>query len=150
MSCKRAFWLLAFVAIMPALATSDLPAQSVAGSYALIEIGGKPLPATVEIEDDCREDIVSATLTLNDDGTWKLESLERDVCPGKAGEDENESETGRYRVTGGTAEFLDDDGKSQREKEGEDLDDLSAATIAANIIRVKLGATETIAVFRKN
>ena len=38
-------------------------------------------------------------LTLNADSTWKLERTERDVCGNKT-EEETETETGRYRLTG--------------------------------------------------
>ena len=131
-----------------ALLTEPAAAQTSAGSYALAEIGGKTLPGVIEVEGDCREEIVNATLTLNADGTWQLERHERDVCGDKT-EDEKESDKGRYRVTGTSIEFMDDDGDVQTKKEGDDLEDLSTGTLQANTISVKLGATENVAVFRK-
>src|SRR4029450_11936704 len=48
--------------------------------YSLIEIGGKALPARVEKEWRCREDVTAGTLTLSGDGQWLLETVTREVC----------------------------------------------------------------------
>ena len=123
-------------------------AQSAAGTYALVQIGTNTLPATIETEDNCREEVVAATLTLDTNGTWRMERHERDVCADKT-DNEQEVDTGRYRLTGNTIEFLDDDGKTQQNEEGDDLDDLSSGTIEGSVLRVKLGRSEMIAQFRR-
>jgi hypothetical protein len=123
-------------------------AQSVSGTYILERVGSSGLPATVEVEGDCREEVLAATLTLNANDTWRLETRERDVCPNET-EDENESATGRYRVSGTTIEFLDDDGESQQGESGDDLDELSTGRIEGTALRVRLGRTETTLQFRR-
>ena len=123
-------------------------AQSVAGTWDLVQVGGKALPAVMEVEGDCREEIVSAVLTLNVNNTWKLERAERDVCGDKVDE-EKETDEGRYRVTGSTIELLDKDGKTQTDEAGDDLDDFTAGTVANNTITVKLGKTDNTVMFRK-
>jgi hypothetical protein len=129
-------------------AAGNARAQSVTGTWDLRQVADKALPAVIEVEGDCREEIVSATLTLNADNTWRLERTERDVCGSKV-EDEKESDSGQYRVGGTTIEFMDDDGKSQQEESGDDLDDFSVGTVADNVITVRLGKTETSARFQK-
>jgi hypothetical protein len=129
-------------------AAGNARAQSVTGTWDLRQVADKALPAVIEVEGDCREEIVSATLTLNADNTWRLERAERDVCGSKV-EEEKESDSGQYRVSGTTIEFLDDDGKSQQEESGDDLDDFSVGTVADNVITVRLGKTETSARFQK-
>ncbi len=132
------------VCVLPAAAHG----QTVVGTYDLAEVGGKALPAVMEVEGDCREEVVSAVLTLNSNNTWKLERTERDVCGTKVDE-EKESDDGRYKVSGNNIELLDSDGKSQADEAGDDLDDFNTGTVQNNTITVKLGKTATVATFRK-
>jgi hypothetical protein len=137
------------IAMAMTLLITDAAQSQVAGTYRLAEIGGAALPATIETEDDCREDVVSATLTLDAQGTWRLEWVEHEICPNQKPEEERESGKGRYRANGAALEFLNDSGKSQGDSDGDDLDDISAGTIESNTIRVKLGNTDKMLVFRK-
>jgi hypothetical protein len=133
---------------MTILITGKAQSQ-VTGTYQLAEIGGKALPATIETEDECREDVVSATLTLDTNGTWRMEWVEHEICPNQQPEEERENGKGRYRANGAVLEFLNDAGKSQGESDGDDLDDISTGTVESNTIRVKLGNTDKMLVFRK-
>ena len=144
---RTTFRILGSLILVTAVLHGSTLAQSAAGTYTLAQIGTNSLPATVETEDNCREEVVNATLTLAN-GTWRLERLERDVCADKT-DDEWEVDSGRYRVSGSTIEFLDKDGKTQQNEEGDDLDDLSSGTLEGGTLRVKLGRSALMAQFRR-
>jgi hypothetical protein len=137
------------VALLATASTTDVAnAQNVAGTYTLATIDGKALPGVIEVEGDCREEIVTATLVLGADGTWKLDRHERDVC-GTTIEDETEADSGRYTVNGPSIEFFDDKGKSQRSDEGDDLEDLATGSIREDGISIRVGGSGKAVLFRK-
>jgi hypothetical protein len=148
MSSTQLLALAGGVLVGSALLATPVDAQSVAGTWELVQVSGKALPAVLEVEGDCREEVVSAVLTLNADNTWKLERIERDVCGTKV-EEESETDDGRYQVNGTTIQMLDGKGKSQADEAGDDLDDFSTGTLQANTMTVKLGKTENVVTFRK-
>ena len=145
---KKTYIMMAAAMVAACALTQTAQAQSVAGTWDLVQVSGKALPAVMEVEDDCREEVISAVLTLNADNTWKLERVERDVCGTKIDE-ERETDDGRYKMSGTTIELLDDKGKSQADEAGDDLDDFHVGTLQNNTITVKLGKTENVATFRK-
>ena len=135
--------------LVVALWTGEARAQSsVVGTWELAQIDGNALPAVLDQDGDCREEVVSATLTIAPDSTWRLESNERDVCPNKT-EDDPQTETGRWRVDGNNIEMLDKAGKSQRDESGDDLDDVSTGTIDGDTLTLKLGKTDKVVTFRR-
>jgi hypothetical protein len=146
---------LACALILAAAGTSPLPAQDTAsgptGAYRLVTVGGKALPATVEQGIACREDVTAASLTLNADSTWVLETSTREVCGGRT-ETDSDSDGGRYTIEGQTIRFLDDDGTPEDEDDDsdDDLDDLTSGRFAAGgSLTAKIDDGQTMLVFNR-
>lgn len=121
--------------------------------YRLATVDGQPLPVTVEEEEGCREEVTAATLTLGDDGTWRLEVTERETC-GDAVEEKTETEEGTYTAEGETLRFAeadddadDPDDDAEDEDDDLDLDDFEVATLGADGLIVQLEGGRA-AVFR--
>ena len=137
-----------------------LPAQSRPATpdtrYALVQVAGKPLPAQVEKEWRCREDVTAGSLTLSGDNRWLLETTTREVC-GDRSEEDRDTEDGMYRTEGNTIRFLDEDGREDTDRDWGtgsdsdiDLDDLSTGTSAADgTLRVQLADGRTTLLFRR-
>ena len=90
------------------------PAPAAAATrYVLVEVAGKALPALVEKEWRCREDVVAGALTLSDDGRWLLETTTREVCGDRSKEDRDRDD-GTYSSDGAALTFRDDDGRPER------------------------------------
>lgn len=127
-------------------------------SYRLVAIDGQSLPVVVETEDDCREEVTEATLTLRDNNEWLLEIGEREVCGDAVEDEEMEEEEGTYAKDGDTIRFSGDDesddedtAEDEDEAEEEDeveLDDLTVGTVSADGLSVRLADGQTVAVFR--
>ena len=134
-------------------AASAAPAAPDTTRYRLVDVGGKALPAQVEKEWRCREDVTAGTLTLTGDGRWHLESATRETC-GDRTEEDRDSEHGTYTRTGAALTFLDDDGRAEsdgsRDRDGDiDLDDLKSGALAADgALRVQLADGRTTLLFR--
>lgn len=107
------------------------PAQGipgVPGTYTLAQVEGRALPAVVETDGACRDELVSGTLTLAD-GAWTLETVERELCDGQAPREDRETERGRYTLSGGTVAFTADDaGEDADDADDGDADDDGART----------------------
>jgi hypothetical protein len=122
--------------------------------YVLVEIAGKALPALVEKEWRCREDVVAGALTLSDDGRWLFETTTREACGDRSKEDRDRDD-GTYSSDGAALTFRDDDGHQSAErglKVGTDidLDELERGTIAGDgTLRVQLADARTTLVFRR-
>jgi hypothetical protein len=138
---------------LAAVAWTDAGAQSAPTRYTLVQVGGKPLPTTIERELRCQEDVTAGTLSLSQDGRWLLETITREVC-GDRTEEDSDREHGTYTTEGQSLRFLDDDGRENRDsslalESDDDLDDLSTGTMAADgSLTVKL-ADGTPLLFRK-
>src|SRR5687768_17477442 len=112
---------LSSLALAAAYAGAQERAGTQAGSYRLATFAGRALPTLIEEEDGCREEVLSATLTLEAGGRWVLVSRERETC-GTAVEEDEDSETGSYSVTGGTLRFNEVDGDGDDGDDDVDLD----------------------------
>lgn len=146
--------------ILAGLATGALgTAASAAGqavsqdeTFRLIEVAGKALPAVIEEEDSCREEVVSGTLTLKADGMWILVTQEREVC-GDRVEEEEEREEGKYSIEGSSIQFVDDDDDGDAEEDDTDddldLDDMTTGTRTAEGLTVRLKGSDAVLVFRR-
>ena len=81
------------------------------------------------------------------DGTWLLESKEREVCGDKT-EEEAEQEDGRYTREGSTIRFTDKDGKAEDTDgtpgAGVDIDDLVSGSVAESTLTVTLDDGNTL------
>jgi hypothetical protein len=139
--------------ILTAAAGTDAGAQSPAPTrYALVEVGGKALPTTIEKELRCQEDVTAGTLSLNPDGRWLLETVTREIC-GDRTEEDSDREHGTYTTQGQTLRFLDEDGRESHDSgwDGmdDDLDEFKTGTMAADgSLTIKL-ADGTPLLFRK-
>ena len=133
-----------------AQAIAVAPAET---AYLLLDLGGKPLPARIETEWRCYEDVVAGTLRLREDGRWRLETTVRETC-GSRSKMEQEDEDGIYRTEASTLRFLDDDGHrngADRSRDGEiDLDHLDHGTLAeGGVLTVRLADGKTVLRFRR-
>jgi hypothetical protein len=140
--------------LVPAQAFAQIPTAAV-GVYQLTEVDAAPLPALVDVEGDCREELVSASLTLHANGQWTLASIDRETCDGQM--DENrETEDGWFTVEGSTITFLDEDGDLPRDRtptpghvRGKlDIEHLGTGTLAGDVLTIRL-EEGAIAVFRR-
>jgi hypothetical protein len=103
------------LALTLAIAWSDAYAQSPAPTrYTLVEVRGKALPATVETELRCREDVTAATLSLSGDGRWLLETATKEIC-GDRTEEDSDRDHGTYTMEGQKLSFRDDDGRENHD-----------------------------------
>ncbi|WP_162913295.1 hypothetical protein [Rhodospirillaceae bacterium SYSU D60014] len=94
--------------VAPADELSPVPA-SVAGTYRLQSVNDQALPALVGSWDDCREDLLSAALTLRPNRRYLMTATARQECAGAAPiESRGRGTQGRYTVQGDTIR-LDDE-----------------------------------------
>ena len=122
--------------------------------YTLIEVAGKPLPALVEQELRCREEVTAGALTLRDDGRWLFETTTREVC-GDRTEQDRDTDDGTYSSQGSTLRFLDDEGRVPSDSgwglgTDVDLDDFVSGTLAGDgRLNIRLADGRTTLVFRR-
>ena len=123
------------LALTLAIAWSDAYAQSPAPTrYTLVEVRGKALPATIENELRCREDVTAATLSLSGDGRWLLETATKEIC-GDRTEEDSDRDHGTYTMEGQKLSFRDDDGRENHDSGSgvgadDDLDEFKSGTLA--------------------
>jgi hypothetical protein len=139
-------------------------ASPVPGTYTLSQVEGRALPAVVETDGACRDELVSGTLTLGD-GTWTLETVERELCDGQAAREDRETERGRYTLSAGAVTFTaddandpddaaedadDDDARSGAAADGPDvdIDEPASGTVDGGTLTVRLREGQTV-VFRR-
>lgn len=130
------------------------PAPSVPGTYTLAQVEGRALPAVVDTDGACRDEVVSGTLTIAD-GTWTLETVERELCEGQAPREDRDTERGRYTLSGGTVTFTDDDGDDANDDADDrddpadvDVDEPATGTLDGGTLTVRLREGQTV-VFRR-
>jgi hypothetical protein len=109
----------------------------VPGTYTLAQVDGRALPAVVETDGTCRDELVSGTLTLAD-GAWTLETVERELCEGQAPREDRETERGRYTLAGAAVTFTEDDA------DADDADDTRASGATAGDLDVDEPASGTV------
>ena len=134
------------IVALTAFAAGDAAAQE---SWQLAQVNGGALPVVTEQDEDgCRDEIVAGTLTLNGDGTWRLETTEREVC-GDNVEDDAEREDGRFTRDASGIRFTDDDGDEedaddQTGDDDVDVEDFVSATVAGGTMTVRLDDGNTL------
>jgi hypothetical protein len=133
------------------VARAQTAAQEV---FQLVGVAGQPLPVLLEEDGDCREELLSATLTLETDGRWVLATNEREAC-GDDIESDEDQEDGTYAVEGQTLRFLDDDGDAPDADDADDdddqeidVDDLTTGTRSGGDLVVRLADGSTDLQFR--
>jgi hypothetical protein len=131
-------------------AAADAPAAS---TYKLVQVAGRELPVEVEKGWRCRDDVVSGTLSLQEN-RWRLETTKRETC-GDRTREELDSDDGRYRMEGQSIRFFDDDGEAN-DKDWNligkeiDLDEMTAGTLGTDgTLTVQLADEKTALVFRR-
>jgi hypothetical protein len=134
---------------------------AVPGAYTLSQVDGRTLPVVVETDGTCRDELVSATLTLAE-GTWTLETVERELCEGQAAKEDREAERGRYTLAGATVTFADDSDDANDSDDSDDadrsddaddradvdVDELATGTVDGGALTVRLQGGQTLA-FRR-
>lgn len=119
---------------------------AVVGSYELVRVAGSALPAVIERDRRCVEEVVSGTLRLDADGEWEFDYLERETCGSDVDEDW-EDEDGDYIVRGGTITFSDD--TERYDPDDLDIDELGTGVLNGNELRVILEDGRTELTFRR-
>jgi len=133
--------------------TAARPASPAVTTYTLVQVGTDTLPATIEKEWRCRDEVTAGTLSLRQDGRWLLETATREVC-GDRIEQDQDTDDGTYTTRGQTLAFLDDDSRENDDRGWSigtdiDLDELETGTLASDgTLTVKL-ADGTALVFRR-
>lgn len=128
-------------------------APAVPGTYTLAQVDGRALPAVVDTDGACRDELVSGTLALAD-GTWTMETVERELCDGKAPVEDRDTERGRYTLSGQTIAFTGDDADeadgADRPDAAEDVDvdEPATGTLDGGTLTVRLREGQTV-VFRR-
>lgn len=130
------------------LSTAAVATQSApeAETFTLVAVNGAGLPALVEEEEGCREEIVAGAITLEADGDWVLTTREREVC-GERVEEEEEREEGTYEAEGDGIRFIDDDDDDDagdRDQDEVDIDELATGSRTAAGLTVGLEAGGTL------
>lgn len=135
------------------VSTAAVAAQAVseAETFTLVQISGAALPAVVEEEGGCREEVLGGTLTL-EAGEWVLATQERETC-GDQVEEEEEREEGRYEVDRETIRFFDgdeddddaeDDDTEDDDEDEIDVDDLATGARTADGLTIQLQDAGTL------
>ena len=137
----------AAVSVALAAAYAGAQERAQAGAYRLVSFAGRALPTVVEEEDGCREEVLSATLTLEAGGRWVLASRERETC-GTVVEEEDDSESGTYSANGTALRFTEADDDDTPDDDV-DLDELGSGTLAGGELTVRLTDERTVLVFRQ-
>jgi hypothetical protein len=133
--------------------TAAQPASPAVTGYTLVQVGDDTLPARVEKEWRCHEDVTAGTLSLRQDGRWLLETTTREVC-GDRVEEDHDTDDGTYTTQGQTLRFLDDDGRENTDRgwgigTDIDLDELRTGTLASDDTLTVNLADGTPLVFRR-
>lgn len=120
-------------------------------SWTLASVDGRALPAVVDTDGSCREEVVSGTLTLGE-STWTLETVERETCEGAQPREDRDTERGGYTRSGQTLAFTDDDGDRPETADAADddldLDELATGTEEGGTLTIRLHEGQTL-VFRR-
>ena len=122
--------------------------------YRLVQVAGRTLPAMVEQELRCKEEVMEGALTLRDDGRWVLETAIRETC-GNRVTHERDTDDGTFTREGGTIRFLDDDGEVPSDggwnvRTDIDLEDLVTGALAGDgTLTAQLADERTTLVFRR-
>jgi hypothetical protein len=131
-------------------AAADAPASS---TYKLVQVAGRELPVEVDKGLRCRDDVVSGTLSLQEN-RWRLETTKRETC-GDRTREELDSDDGRYRMEGQSIRFFDEDGEAN-DKDWDligkeiDLDEMTTGTLGTDgTLTVQLADEKTTLVFRR-
>ena len=140
--------LTAVAAYAAAQAQARPEAGAQAGAYRLVTFAGRALPTVVEEEDGCREEVLSATLTLEAGGRWVLATRERETCGAEVEEDED-SESGTFTASGAALRFAEADDDDRPSDDDVDLDELGGGTLAGDELTVRLTDDRTVLVFRR-
>lgn len=89
--------------------------QVISGTYKLVEVNGKKLPAVSWIGpgEECRQETLSGTMLVGSENRWAARVEEREICA-KTSEDVSASTArstiliGNYKVSGSKFEFHDE------------------------------------------
>lgn len=140
------------LAVFAILCAGEASAQvSSTEVYRLSRIGDQDLPVVVEQSGDCRDEVQAATLTLNTDGRWLLETQEQQIC-GESTSTDTDSEDGRYHIQGETIHFMDDDGEpipADDDPDEIELERLREATRTENGLRVVIADDDAVLEFTR-
>lgn len=134
--------------------------SAVVGTWQLVQVNGQALPVFTGAYENCREYVVSGTMTLMADGTYRAMPMMRDVCTDR-GEStrEAEPEMGTYTVSGTTIRFNEEAIERPEYNRWEDstgrgpeipIEDLGGTgTLQGDLLQVRLSDDRSTATFRR-
>ncbi|MGH7461758.1 MAG: hypothetical protein ACREMA_12130 [Longimicrobiales bacterium] len=133
-------------ALFAGLTLASQAAGQAPGKYRLVEVSGVQLPAVVELDNGCREEVDAASLTVESNGLWHFQASGREVCGDKT-ETETATDHGRWTMEGSTVRFIESDNDNG---DGDDDDiDVHSGTLSGNTLRVRIGNSDRVLSFRK-
>ena len=125
--------LLSFSMAAAAACGGEEPAET----FALLEVGGDPLPVTYPEEDGCEEELMDATLSLGADGEWELRMTKREMC-GDAVEEDEDGEEGTYTVDGSSYTFESPQGSPGGSPDELEIEHMAEGTLEGDVLTVRL------------
>lgn len=134
--------------------------SAVVGTWQLVQVNGQPLPVFTGAYDNCREYVVSGTMTLMADGTYRAMPMMRDICTDREESTrEAEPEMGTYTVSGTTIRFneeaIERPGWNRWENasgNGQEIpiEDLGGTgTLQGDVLQVRLSDDRSVVTFRR-
>ena len=127
--------------------SADAQAQtSATGTFTLATVNDQALPQATETNTRCREEIVSGTITLANNGDWEFAYVERETC-GTDVEEDRERESGDYTLQGQSVRFSDD--TDDFEADDLDVDELGVGVLSAAGLTITLQDGRTVLFFRR-
>lgn len=138
---------------LPLAATAQDPAPppvDFSGTYTLAQVDDTDLPVQFDERENCRHEVIGATLTINADNTWNIETQVRETC-GEMVNEETTTEEGNFEVTAEGIDFDPGDPAQEVEPADDvDIDELATGTMAEGELRVRLeDAPDRVLVFRR-
>jgi hypothetical protein len=108
-------------------------AAQAAGTYQLTRVGNDNLPAVIEQDEGCREEVNSATLMLDGSGGWTVTASGREVCKDEV-ETETETDSGKYTMDGKNIRFsgVDEDD----DENGDDVFDMAHGVLEGKTLTI--------------
>jgi hypothetical protein len=124
---------------------------SLEGSYALAAPEDGELPILLREKGDCRIEITAAELSLHDENRWRLSATVRETC-GDDAEVRTVTQEGEFTADGDALQFehaAAEPAEQEEEAAKSDLEEIRAATLAQDEIKITLARDNRVLVFRR-
>jgi len=147
----------AFLGVVTDVAAQQTsPPPAIAGTYTLAQVDNGDLPAVVREADGCREELTAATLTLQADNTWNLQTTIKRQCGEQTAEEKTATQQGTFTAAELAIQFAAapaappaDPDKTGEEQAPPPIAAPASATLQQNVLTVKLSDEKRQLTFRK-